>query len=120
MKFSRGFRAIEAGLNSETAGHNSLGFEVFVHNDLEGAKELGVLRGQSEFRIGLAIGADLLAMHHIDFAAFVEANSDFENEEEVVACAADSRHNFGDPLRFREGFVDRVAQFFDQAFKIIV
>src|SRR5579862_3002549 len=97
-----------------------LGFEVFVHDDFQGAEELSVLCRESKFRVRVAIGVDLLAMDNVHLAAFVEADGNFQNEKEVVAGTANTRHNLGDPLRFREGFVDCVAQFFDQAFKIIV
>jgi hypothetical protein len=100
--------------------NHGLGLEVFVHNDLQGAKELSVLCGQAEFGVSQSIGVNLLAMHNIYFTAFVEANGDFQNEKEVVAGTAYARHDLGDPLRLGEGFVDRVAQFFDQAFEIIV
>jgi hypothetical protein len=78
------------------------------------------LCGQAEFGVSQSIGVNLLAMHNIYFTAFVEANGDFQNEKEVVAGTAYARHDLGDPLRLGEGFVDRVAQFFDQAFEIIV
>ena len=43
----------------------ALGFEVFIHDDLQGAKKLGVLRGQVEFGIGRAVGVEFLAMNHV-------------------------------------------------------
>ena len=99
---------------------DELGLEVLVHDDFQGAKELSVLGGQAEFGVGQNIGVNLLTMHNVHFTAFVEANGDFQNEKKIVASAAYARHDLGDPLRLREGFVDRVAQFFDQAFEIIV
>jgi len=97
-----------------------LGLEVFVHDNFQGAKELSVLGGKAKFGVSQSIGINLLAMHNIHFTTFVKANGYFQDEEEVVAGTSYARHDLGDPLRLREGFVDRVAQFFDQAFEIIV
>ena len=79
-----------------------LRLEVLIHNDLEGPEELGVLRGQVEFGIGAAVGFDSLAMHQIDLAALVEPNGDFQNQKEVVAGIADTRHDICDPIRIGE------------------
>ena len=97
-----------------------LRFEVFVYDDFQGAEELSVLCGEAEFRVRVAIGIDLLAMNDVHLTAFVEADGDFQNQKEIVAGTADSRHNLRDALRLRQRFVDRVPQLFDQAFKIIV
>ena len=73
-------------------------------------------------RIGIRAGlsTELLPVHLVYFAPFVETNRDFQNEEKVVANAADARHDLGNPVGLSEGFVDGVAQLSNQTFKIIV
>jgi hypothetical protein len=120
MNFKAAIEYLELSPSVPRPPKQDLRLEVFVHNYFQGAKELSVLGGQAEFGVSQSISVNLLTVHNVYFAAFVEANGDFQNQKEVVAGTAYARHDLGDPLRLREGFVDRVAQFFDQAFEIIV
>ena len=105
---------------TENSDRVQLGFEVFIHDDLQGAKKLGVLRGEVEIRVGIALGVDLRAMDNIDFIALVEANRDLQNQEEVVAGGANTCHDIRNLVGFGKGFVDGVSQFLNQSFEIIV
>ena len=73
-----------------------------------------------EFGVDARIGVQFMAMHHIHFATLIESDRDFQHEEQVITRSADARHDLRDPVRIGKGFVDRVAQLFDQAFEIIV
>jgi len=101
-------------------GRIPLGLEVFIHVDFQGAEELRVLRGQPELGIGPPFGVQFLAMHQVNLATLVEADGNFENQEEVIAGVADARHDLGDSFGIGQGLVNGVAQFLDQAFEILV
>ena len=108
------------GFSLSRPSEEALGLKVFIHDDFQSAEELGVLCGEVKFRISPALGVELMAMHQACLAAFIKADGDFQNEEEVVAGVADARHDVSDPLGIGEGLVDGVAQLFDQAFKLVV
>lgn len=77
-------------------------FLLFFNTNLHGAQELCVLGGEPELAIGLLLRRQLLPVHQIGFAAFVETNCDFEHQKQIVARGSDSGQDFGDTIGLGE------------------
>ena len=73
-----------------------------------------------EFGRRVFVGGYFLPVNHVRRTALVEADGDFENQEEVVARGADPPHHFGNFVRFRQRFVDGGSQFLDQLLEVVV
>jgi len=97
---------------------NLAGF--FLDADFQRPEELSVLVGEVEFGDMVNIVVDLLAVHHFDFTAPIEADGHFQHQEKVVAGRPDAPDDIRDLLGVRNRLVDRAAQFLDQAFEVIV
>src|SRR5579864_3079744 len=113
----RGAKAVLSRAKEESAV-SSVQFLVDV--DLEGAQKLGVLVGETKLAFVIRLSVEFLAMHHVGLAALVEADRDFEDQEEVVARGADASHHFGNLLRLRQRVVDRVPEFVDELLESVV
>jgi len=59
-------------------------------------------------------------VHQVGFAALIESDGDFQNQEQVIAGAANFSQNFSDAIRFCQRLVNRAAQFLDQLFEFAV
>ena len=101
------------------APHQRSGILVF-DSDSERPQKLSILRGQLENGLLAQVGIELLAVDEISFAPFVESDRHFQDQEKVISRSTDAAHNVRNLVRFRQGLVDRVTQFFDQTLEVIV
>src|SRR5215472_5170320 len=69
------------------------------------------LSGSFEFWFGLLCGFDLLLFFLLVFVATVEADSRFQDQEDVVTGSLDLADRLRDPVGLGKGIVDRVPQF---------
>lgn len=101
-------------------GRESLILALVIDSDLQGPQKLSILVGEAEvLRVNTAASPQLLAMHQTRLTTLVEPDGHFQDEKKVVTRRPDTGHHVRNSFGLRQGLVDRVPQFLDQALKLV-